>query len=748
MSTFFSSDDSTAFATHTHNTMEEMALNVLAQELGENIPETDDAWPTSLYHDLTEATTIEGYLEKSGEYLDGRWARMPASPKLKSELCKSLCDLISSVLQHFRVSRSEATRQAVDIHTTPFKPADAGSTGMFASPDVVVKASGPSFSPPKGASIGFSNVSACFITKLDAEIDNVLDDLAQTTAFARQMFFHQPNRFFVRSLVVTEHHARLFHFDRSGAQYSPLIHIHDDADQFVRLILGLCTTNETTLGLDDSVQWTTGSSGSKISGTLKTVGPDDTVVTYDLVMNELPFVRTGIRGRGTICWPVKNASGDRFVVKDHWIAGSGAPEYELLAEAKGLPGLCQMVSYEDNRAQTKDLRGNTKAFGNDTSFNRRAIRIVMKAYGPSIEKFSCVEEVLGALRDTIAAHRVLLSRDIIHRDISPNNILRGPPGAEKGDRGILIDLDIAFKCHQMITESRADFKIGTRMFQSLMVLRTWEMERKDISAQDYLDDLEGFFWVFSYLLFAYKANGKRAPESSMREHVLSWHQIPSIAYALKHTFIYSRRVAMDAEKDMDEGWRHACMDLFLEFRDYMGKLAMEKEDLLRKQRGEPEVVGVLPNKFSSLLEKADEHYGHVLGLFDVALKKAKQVQKTDLCREKGTAAPHPSSTFVDTPSSASVTAKNTPTAPSQTELPSSPSDQPTLTTPCDTPRLMPLTQHIPSRSPKRRSEAAELEEPPADVKRACPPNRRSLRAVVDPTLHALNSVYQYCIQWL
>ncbi|RXW18934.1 hypothetical protein EST38_g6940 [Candolleomyces aberdarensis] len=711
MSTFFSSDDSTGFATYTHNTMEEMALDVLAQELGDNIPETDDAWPASLYHNLTETTTIEGYLEKSGEYLDGRWVRMPASPKLKSELCKSLCDLISSFLNHFRVSRSEATRQAVDIHTAPFKPADAGSTGMFASPDVVVEASGPSFSRPKGASLGFSNVSACFIAKFDTEVDNVLDDLAQMAAFA------------------------------SGAQYSPLMNIHDDADQFIRLILGLCTTNEATLGFDDSVQWTTGPSGRKISGTLKTVGPDGAVVAYDLVMNEPPFVRTGIRGRGTICWPVQNASGDRFVIKDQRIAGSGTPEYELLAEAKGFPGVCQMVSYADNRAQTKDLRGNTKAFGNDTSFNRRAIRIVMKAYGPSIEKFSCVEEVLGVLRDAIFAHRALLSRDIIHRDISPNNILRGPPGAGSGDRGVLIDLDIAFKCHQLITESRADFKI------SLMVLRTWEMERKDISAQDYLDDLEGFFWVFSYLLFAYKANGKRAPENSMREHVLSWHQIPSIAYALKHTFLYSRRVAMNAEEDMDEGWRHACMDLFLEFRYYMGKLAMEKEDLLRTQRGEPEVVGTLPNKFSSLLENVDEHYGHILGLFDVALKKAKQVQENDQRQAKGIAAPHPTST-VDIPSTASVTAKNIPTAPSKTELPSSPSDQSTLTAPCDTPKLMPLTQPIPSRSPKRCSKAAGLDESPADVKRACPPNRRSLGAVVDPTLHVFNSVYEYCIKWL
>jgi hypothetical protein len=223
----------------------------------------------------------------------------------------------------------------------------------------------------------------------------------------RQIFAHQPNRFFVRSLVVTERRARLFHFDRSGAQYSPLMNIHDDAEQFIRLILGLCTTNETTLGLDDSVQWTTNSGGRKIGGTLKTIGPSYTVVTYDLIMDELPFVRTGVRGRGTTCWSVKNSPGDRFIVKDYWIAGDGTSEYELLAEAHGLPGVCQMVSYESNRAQTKDFRGTTQVSGDTLSRNRRAIRIVMKAYGPSIERFSCVEEVLGALRDAIAGECIL-----------------------------------------------------------------------------------------------------------------------------------------------------------------------------------------------------------------------------------------------------------------------------------------------------------------------------------------------------
>jgi hypothetical protein len=55
MPTFSSSRDSTAFATPTYNTMEEMAMNALDQELGDNALETESTWPASLYHDLAEA---------------------------------------------------------------------------------------------------------------------------------------------------------------------------------------------------------------------------------------------------------------------------------------------------------------------------------------------------------------------------------------------------------------------------------------------------------------------------------------------------------------------------------------------------------------------------------------------------------------------------------------------------------------------------------------------------------------------
>jgi hypothetical protein len=68
-------------------------------------------------------------------------------------------------------------------------------------------------------------------------------------------------------------------------------------------------------------------------------------------MGEEIFFRSSIRGRGTVCWPVK----------DYWMSEGRVPEFEFLEKAKGFPGVCQIVSYEEGRGETKDFRGTVVA---------------------------------------------------------------------------------------------------------------------------------------------------------------------------------------------------------------------------------------------------------------------------------------------------------------------------------------------------------------------------------------------------
>ncbi|KAJ2916715.1 hypothetical protein MD484_g3716, partial [Candolleomyces efflorescens] len=688
--------------------------NLVAEELGGNIPEADAGWINSLYEGLAKVASIDQYFGLSSEHKNGWWRRIPEAPTHISELYEPLRIVIDSIITHFGLSGVNGTREAVNTQNHAFK--------------------GPSFSVPDGAELGFSNATSCFAVRLDAEVTEAPDHAAQMTAYAKNIFIQQPNRIFVRTLLITQRRAFLFHFDRSGAQYSSPFNIHTEPHTFTRIILGLCAADERILGLDDSVQWVVGPDGKKLSGTLTTLTSDNTTITYDLIMNEDGFARRGLRGRGTICWVVQNAKKERFIVKDYWLADGRTPEFELLKEARGLSAVCQMVSYEENRAQTKAFRGDTNLFKQGSFQNRTAIRIVMKAYGRSAENFSSAQQFLAALRDAIAGHRSLLAKGVIHRDVSPNNILLGCPEADEGHRGVLIDLDIASKRDAPFDLIRADYKTGTRPFQSLMILKTSELDEEDIFAHDYLDDLESFFWVFSYILLTYKSND------------------PYWSYDVKFTFLHSTCTDKAIRRTIDEGWRPSCLDLFVKFREYMSDLFTEKKMLLFDV--ESDAKGGLPNRFSSVLAHVDEHYDHILALFDEALKKA----------QEGSKSPGAASTSgvqvgaSDTTASEVAKALEPPAAPGQyfatsSQLPiiTSPSGLLTSATISSTPSQTSSPDHplaVSRGSKRRRSQDPELDEAPMDVKRVCSSSRGFGTAIIEPAVCALNSAYEYCIKWL
>lgn len=202
----------------------------------------------------------------------------------------------------------------------------------------------------------------------------------------------------VRSLVLTEKHARLIHFDRAGTQVTPLIDIHRNPRTFVRLVAGLCSEHERAVGLDDSIQWTI-VDGRKQQGTLTTTGPTGEAKVYPIVAR-IPVPRETIRGRATTCWRVKDPDTmDEYVVKDSWRPDDTRAEHELLELAKGIPGVIQMVSHEAGRAETKDFRCPSTVGGYR---NRVATRITTKSYGNTVEHFTSMLQVICAIRDAIA----------------------------------------------------------------------------------------------------------------------------------------------------------------------------------------------------------------------------------------------------------------------------------------------------------------------------------------------------------
>jgi hypothetical protein len=98
-----------------------------------------------------------------------------------------------------------------------------------------------------------------------------------------------------------------------------------------------------------------------------------------------------------------------------------------------------------------------------------------------------VRELLEALRDAINGHKSLLEDgEILHWDISKNNIIITEAAVEGNPRGMLIGLDLAKKLDNLPIGT--SHQTGTMQFMAIEVLQG--------KIHTYQHDLESFFYVF------------------------------------------------------------------------------------------------------------------------------------------------------------------------------------------------------------------------------------------------------------
>jgi hypothetical protein len=218
----------------------------------------------------------------------------------------------------------------------------------------------------------------------------------------RQIFAHQPNRWFIRCAILSEDRIRVYQFDRAGAQTSQIYDIHADAERFIGIILLLCTDKDDRhIGLDDTLRWEMGDNGRKRRGFMRTRALDRVKELVLLDVNPVTHHRH-IRGSATTLWEAYDPDTMvEYLVKESWISEGRIPEWMLLKKAAvgNVKGVCRMAWYEECRLSTNEIRCETTL---SQVFNRIQFRIVMERYGKEIEKFTSVSQLLEALRDAIA----------------------------------------------------------------------------------------------------------------------------------------------------------------------------------------------------------------------------------------------------------------------------------------------------------------------------------------------------------
>ncbi|KAL7937847.1 serine/threonine-protein kinase Sgk2 [Trichoderma chlorosporum] len=142
--------------------------------------------------------------------------------------------------------------------------------------------------------------------------------------------------------------------------------------------------------------------------------------------------------------------------------------------------------------------------------NRIYSCLVVSPAGRVIGEFTSIKELLEALRDAIRAHESLYTvGNILHRDISSNNIIITDEKAADGFKGMLIDLDLAKIICRDTDPSGAQHQTGTMQFMAIEVLRKAD--------HTYRHDLESFFYVLIWMCARCSWTKKPPRESLLRK---------------------------------------------------------------------------------------------------------------------------------------------------------------------------------------------------------------------------------------
>ncbi|KAG6287554.1 hypothetical protein E4U45_008049 [Claviceps purpurea] len=365
-------------------------------------------------------------------------------------------------------------------------------------------------------------------------------NLLRLARHVRGVFSDQPTRRFVHAFSLYASKMELWVFDRSGPYSSGIFDIHDEPDKFARALVGYTTMDDDALGLDTVIERQDGHRHI----TLDDGSGKETRLRLDKAMNRC----RAIVSRGTTCYEtqyghvakfqwaldqppleleqlklaetmgvegvVRVVAHRRFTSIAEMREGLQFPkayrfrlpsEDERLSDMHGFscashtpdgssgskkPASADQESNLENGCNDDPSNGEAKP-GLDTSGeklweNKIFSCLVISPDGREINDFRSIKELLECERDAIRAHRSLyLEGKILHRDISPHNIIITRPATANGFKGMLIDLDMA--CTRGSDQDGASHAVGTLSYMAVEVLLKIN--------HTYRHDVESFFYV-------------------------------------------------------------------------------------------------------------------------------------------------------------------------------------------------------------------------------------------------------------
>ena len=161
--------------------------------------------------------------------------------------------------------------------------------------------------------------------------------------------------------------------------------------------------------------------------------------------------------------------------------------------------------------------------------NRVHRRVVVRDFGMPICTASPLAALVGALAGCIEGHRSLLEAGLLHRDVSPSNLMINEDSDNPSWPAFLVDLDYAARTSDWLADD-AWKPVGTKPFVAVRVLL-----RHD---HTFMHDLESFFWVLHWICVHCTAPEERRTVESFEE----WNHMDSQRLArLKKAYVSDQR---------------------------------------------------------------------------------------------------------------------------------------------------------------------------------------------------------------
>ncbi|KAK4203585.1 kinase-like domain-containing protein [Triangularia verruculosa] len=369
---------------------------------------------------------------------------------------------------------------------------------------------------------------------------------------AIRIFAARPERRFLHAFRLSKSVMEMWTFDRAGAYSSNAFDILQEPHRFKNIIAEYMLMDDSGLGLNTAIQQDDEGAYLKLEGSDQPWGTR-------LCVSEGAFVKQDyLVGPGTTCFKahIPGSSKRELVVKFTWEEGevSAEPRFLALANERGVWGLPKLEGYqflgdianlrqglqfdqpykfsparrstgsmgESDQPQLPESTSDSHAppsanqapnsvsepaTGTDKFCNLRFECVVTSPLGRPLDTFSSPSELLAVFRDVVRALRSLyLQAKIIHRDISPQNIIIAPHNTLNPDApvGMLIDLDFALDLANPPSERKM---VGSRGFMAIGILGGDD--------HTYRHDLESLFYVFLWLAICHDgATSRHVPDTS------------------------------------------------------------------------------------------------------------------------------------------------------------------------------------------------------------------------------------------